>query len=290
MLRRIPRFLRVSVLLTIVAAVALTVVQSWWSGSAGSQGWTQTQWGPLGPADRDLIIRVRQANLWEQPTGQQATQMATSPAVREAGQHISDEHGQLDVKTRAIAEQLGIPLPTVPSTQQQAWMAEISAQVGANYDRTFVQRLREAHGVVIGILAQVRAGTRNSLVRQFADVGTTFVMRHIGYLESTGMVDYGALPQAPTAGLLSATATTPDLWVPLLVVVGALLTAIGLVLAFRRRPAGPVPPPTPRRGQRRVPARLEPELIRLPPAIPGPAPPVESTGPRHAVSANTRVR
>lgn len=72
MLRRIPRFLRVSILFVILSAVTLTIYQSWSSGAVGTGGWTQTQWGPLGPADRDLLVKVRQANLWEGPTGQQA--------------------------------------------------------------------------------------------------------------------------------------------------------------------------------------------------------------------------
>ena len=38
MLRRIPRFLRVSIVLAIVAAVAMTVYQSWQSGVVGTGG------------------------------------------------------------------------------------------------------------------------------------------------------------------------------------------------------------------------------------------------------------
>ena len=194
MLRRIPRFLRVSILFVILAAVTLTVYQSWSSGAVGTGGWTQTQWGPLGPADRDLLVKVRQANLWEGPTGQQAAQQASSPAVREVGEHLGTEHADLDVQTRKIADQLGVLLPTSPNATQQAWMAEISAATGSDYDRVFVQRVREAHGIVLPLLAQVRVSTRNSLMREFATVGTTFVNRHIGYLESTGLVDYSALP------------------------------------------------------------------------------------------------
>ena len=112
MLRRIPRFLRVSIVIAMVAVVTLTVYQSWSSGAVGTGGWTQTQWGPLGPADRDLLVKVRQANLWEGPTGQQAAQQASSPAVREVGQHLATEHADLDAQTRKVADQLGVLLPT----------------------------------------------------------------------------------------------------------------------------------------------------------------------------------
>jgi hypothetical protein len=72
MLRRIPRFLRLSVLVAVLLAVTVSVFQSWSSGTPGTGGWVQTQWGPLGPADRDLLVKVRLAGLWEGPTGQQA--------------------------------------------------------------------------------------------------------------------------------------------------------------------------------------------------------------------------
>jgi len=295
MLRRIPRFLRVSIVFAIVAAVTLTVYQSWSTGAVGTGGWTQTQWGPLGPADRDLLVKVRQANLWEGPTSQQAAQQASSPAVREVGQHLSAEHADLDVQTRKIADQLGVLLPTTPSAQQQGWMAEISAATGSDYDRIFIQRVREAHGIILPILAQVRVSTRNSLMRDFATVGTQFVNRHIGYLESTGLVDYNALPAPPnpSAFTFSGAPGGQDLVMPMLILVCCLLAAAGFAAAFRRKrkqkPALMVDPP------RRVPVPTD--LV----AIPGPRPvptdshpslplivPVEATGPRHAVRPRVR--
>ena len=295
MLRRIPRFLRVSLVFAIVAVIALTVYQSWSSGAVGTGGWTQTQWGPLSPEDRDLLVKVRQANLWEGPTGQQAAQQASSPAVREVGEHLGVEHADLDAQTRKIADQLGVLLPTSPNAQQQGWMAEISAATGSDYDRLFVQRVREAHGIVLPLLAQDRVSTRNSLMRDFATVGTQFVTRHIGYLESTGLVDYNALPAPPnpTAFTFSGAPGGPDLVMPMLILVGCLLAATGFAAAFRRKrkqkPVMAVDPP------RRVPAPSD--LV----AIPGPRPvstdshpslplivPVEATGPRHAVRPRVR--
>jgi predicted outer membrane protein len=295
MLRRIPRFLRVSIALAIAAAVALTVYQSWATGAVGTGGWTQTQWGPLGPADRDLLVKVRQANLWEGPTGQQAAQQASSPAVREVGAHLATEHADLDLQTRKVADQLGVLLPAAPNAQQQGWMTEISAATGSDYDRIFVQRVREAHGIVLPILAQARVSTRNSLIRDFATFGTQFVNRHIGYLESTGLVDYNALPAAPSPSVFTFSGAPggQDLVMPMLIIVCCLVAAAGFAAAFRRKrkqkPALMVDPP------RRAPAPTS--LV----AIPGPRPvstdshpslplivPVEATGPRHAVRPRVR--
>lgn len=235
MLRRIPWFLRVSVLVAVVLAVSVSVFQSWVTGVPGTGGWTQTQWGPLGPADRDLLVKVRLAGLWEAPTGQQAAQQASSEEVRELGAFLAVEHARLDEIVRREADQLGVLLPTQPNAQQQAWMKEISAATGTDYDRVFVQRLREAHGGVLPFITEVRVSTRNDKVRAFADTASEFVRRHIEHIEATGLVDYSQLPDPPSPGLFSGDRTAGDLIVPILVFAALLLAAIGLVVGLRRR-------------------------------------------------------
>ena len=59
MSRRIPGPLRWSVLAALAAVAAVVLAQYWVATSAATdqqQGWTQTRWGPLGPADRDLLM------------------------------------------------------------------------------------------------------------------------------------------------------------------------------------------------------------------------------------------
>jgi predicted outer membrane protein len=271
MLRRVPRTLRRCVLAAVLLAVTASVWQSWTSGTPGTGGYVQTAWGPLGPADRDLLVKVRLAGLWEQPTGQQAQQQASAAQVQEVGGHISGEHGQLDIRVREVADQLGVLLPSRPSAQQLAWMEEISAKTGSEYDRAFTQRLREAHGGVLPVIAQVRAGTRNELMRAFAAEADEYVSRHIQYLEGTGLVDYAALPEPPSPGLLSGERGAADLVVPALVFAAALLAALGVAGAVRNRDGE-------RRGAAREAARRDPlPLISLP------APRMPEPGPRHAI-------
>jgi predicted outer membrane protein len=167
---------------------------------------TSTEFGPLTASDVDLLVKVRQAGLWETPTGQQMQQRATNSVVREVGRRISVEHTELDAIVRQTAGQLGVTLPSQPSAQQQGWMQEISARTGAEYDRTAVNLLRQAHGKVLTVIAQVRSGTRNELVREFATTSAQFVTRHHEYLESTGLVDFASLPEPPAPAAAPAPA------------------------------------------------------------------------------------
>jgi predicted outer membrane protein len=164
---------------------------------AAGDGTRQTEFGPLTAADVDLLVKVRQAGLWETPTGQQMQQRAANAVVQDVGGRLAAEHTELDAIVRRTADQLGVTLPSQPSAQQQAWMEEISSRTGADYDRTAVNLLRQAHGKVLPFIAEVRSGTRNELVRGFATTAAQFVTRHHEYLESTGLVDFSALPEPP---------------------------------------------------------------------------------------------
>jgi predicted outer membrane protein len=164
-----------------------------------------TQFGPLSALDREFITKVRLAGLWELPAGQQAQERGTTQAVRTAGEHLIEGHTFLDARVRNIAARLGLELPNQPNPQQRQWLATLSAAHGADYDQKFANILRKAHGKVFSVVAQVRANTRNSLVRDLADDANTTVLDHIKVLEATGYVDFDALAQD------AATASPPPL-------------------------------------------------------------------------------
>ena len=79
MQRRTSRNLSRAVVVAVILAVGATIWQSWTAGMPGMSGVVATQWGPLSPADRDLIVKVRLACLWEMSTGQQVQQQGTAP-------------------------------------------------------------------------------------------------------------------------------------------------------------------------------------------------------------------
>ncbi|MEV4745356.1 DUF4142 domain-containing protein [Streptosporangium sp. NPDC049248] len=196
-----------------VAAVAVVLITPpGGTASLATEGWTQTPQGPLGPADRDLLVKVRLAGLWEIPSGQQAQQRAASKRVKEVGMHLMTDHLKLDEEVRALAAKLNVPLPSRPNTDQQSWMAQLAAvNAGAEYDLLFTRLLRQAHGKVFTVVAAVRAGTRNDLVRPFAQRAVEVVMKHMTLLESTGLVDYSTLPEppAPSPPPVTAALDTP---------------------------------------------------------------------------------
>jgi putative membrane protein len=156
-------------------------------------GTVNTQWGPLTASDRDLIIRVRLAGLWELPAAEQAMKRSNSKSVKEAADHLIVGHTDLDQRVRTVAAKLGVELPNEPNAQQQGWLQQMSNAQGEEYDRTWANLLRSAHGKIFPAIGQVRNGTRNTLVRQLASDTNQTVLDHITMLEKTGEVDFDAI-------------------------------------------------------------------------------------------------
>ncbi|BFU45333.1 DUF4142 domain-containing protein [Krasilnikovia sp. MM14-A1004] len=166
--------------------------------------------GALAAADRDFVIKVRLAGLWEIPAGEMAQDKSADPRIKEIGRNIAAQHVVLDKLTRDAAQKLGIVLPDAPNSDQQGWLGEMREADGTQFDEIYIDRLRAAHGKIFPAIATIRASTRNDTVRKLAQRANQFVMTHMTLLESSGIVDFGSLPTAPppsaAAGQPSATA------------------------------------------------------------------------------------
>jgi putative membrane protein len=158
-------------------------------------GWVNTQWGPLGPVDRSLLENVRRADLWE---GEVASvlgmQKGTTKEVRDAGKILNQGHIKLEADLRKVAAKLNVALPTEPNADQKTWIVEMQAASGTAFDEVWVDRLRAAHGKIFSAIATVRANTRNSLIRQYAEECNDAVTQHMQALERTGLVEFNTLP------------------------------------------------------------------------------------------------
>jgi putative membrane protein len=161
-------------------------------------GMTDDGAGTMSAADKDFVIKVRLAGLWEIPAGNMAQERSDDPRIVKIGKSIAEQHVVLDKLDRDAAKKLGIDLPNKPNGDQQGWLNEMRvAGTSRQFDQIFVDRLRAAHGKIFPAIATIRASTRNDSVRKLAQQANQFVLTHITLLESSGIVDYGALPTAP---------------------------------------------------------------------------------------------
>ena len=162
--------------------------------------------GRLSAADKDLVVKVRLAGLWEIPAGVMAQQRSQDPRIQKIGRDIAAQHEVLDALDRAAAKKLRIALPSTPNSDQQGWLAEMRDAEGTEFDEIYIDRLRAAHGKIFPAIGTVRATTRNDTVRKLAQQANQFVVTHMTLLESSGIVDFAALPTAPNPAAVATSA------------------------------------------------------------------------------------
>ncbi|WP_405773460.1 DUF4142 domain-containing protein [Streptomyces sp. NBC_01538] len=169
-----------------------------------------TRYGPLTEADRDFVVKVRAAGLWEYPLGEMAMRRGTSPEMREAGKHLVVGHAGLDEMCRKIAPELGVVLPNQASPQQQQFVATADAASGKQFDSTAVTIMRVTHGQIFPTIAKIRATTQNAMVLALANLANDTVLDHMTVLENTGLVNIDQVNfQQSTPPKLPKDDTTP---------------------------------------------------------------------------------
>ena len=228
------------------------------AAAPGDQGNGST----VSQSDQDVLTAVMQTAMWEIQAGGMARNQASAATVRTAAATLVTEDTALNQQAAQLAGQLGVQLPGQPDADQQGWLSQLHDEAGATFDHDYVNLARQGNGKVFTAVAAARAGTKNDLIKQFAQSAVGTVMKHMTVLEDTKLVDSAALPdpalpqttdQAPagSAGQGGASPTTAqvaqqsnsaaqpadDRPSPAVVLVGVLLIgalAWGTVMIIRR--------------------------------------------------------
>ncbi|WP_433855069.1 DUF4142 domain-containing protein [Streptomyces kronopolitis] len=156
------------------------------SGPAAAEGGGDT--GPLTALDKVFLTKVRQAGLWEMPAGRLAQTHASSEAIKRAGMHLLEGHSKLDELDREDSAALSVPIPDQASAEQQGWVEQLKKAKGRDFDQLFVDLLRASHGKIFITIGEVRATTKNTLIRRLATQANNTVQDHMDVLEDTGLV------------------------------------------------------------------------------------------------------
>ncbi|WP_330323549.1 DUF4142 domain-containing protein [Streptomyces pseudovenezuelae] len=146
--------------------------------------------GKVSEADRDFVVKVRAAGLWEYSVGLMALQKNTTKAIRTAGQQLASEDASLDAACRRTAGQLGITLPDQPSPQQLGFVSRLNADSPEQFGADMATTVRAVDGQLLMTIASVRSTTKNSLIRALAADANETVLDHIKVVEKTGLVDF----------------------------------------------------------------------------------------------------
>ncbi|MCU0757858.1 MAG: DUF4142 domain-containing protein [Steroidobacteraceae bacterium] len=126
------RFPRIALALLLLAAFAPQVAQ-------GQRG------AAVSPTAAQFAARAAASGIAEVRMSQLALDWAAAPAVRDFATQMLADHGQGNAQLEALARSKGIPLPRDPDETQRQVIARLSTLRGAEFDRVFVEAMRQAH-------------------------------------------------------------------------------------------------------------------------------------------------
>lgn len=119
-------------LLIALAAFAL-------SGAAFAQG------GKVDPADARAMKKLAAASLAEIDAGKLAAEKAKSPAVKQFGQKMVDDHTQMLDDLKKLAQEKDVSLPGTPDMEDRAKALKLRATSGDSFDKDYMSEMVKDH-------------------------------------------------------------------------------------------------------------------------------------------------
>src|SRR4051812_48534754 len=95
--------------------------------------------------DSKFIMEAAQGGMAEVQMGELANKQATSPQVKQFGQHMVDDHSKANDELKQLASGKGITLPADVGRKHQALMTRLSGLKGAQFDRTYMSEMVRDH-------------------------------------------------------------------------------------------------------------------------------------------------
>ena len=95
---------------------------------------------PLTATDQQFLTQAAQGSVSDYANGAAAVNRAQSPAVRQLGIWIMEDHDRLNIMLFALAGVHHVNLPLMASAQDQSDLSTLTAKSGADFDRAWLQQ------------------------------------------------------------------------------------------------------------------------------------------------------
>jgi len=146
----------------------------------------------LSSSDRQFITEAAQGGLAEVQLGQLASQRGTSDAVKQFGQHMVQDHTQVNNQLKQLATQKGVKLPTTIGSNNQQVKQRLSKLSGANFDRQYLKQMLQDHQKDISAFQNEAQQGQDADVKAFATQALPTLQEHLQQVSS--IVNPGVTP------------------------------------------------------------------------------------------------
>jgi putative membrane protein len=111
--------------------------------------------------------------------GQLAAQKASSPEVKNFGQHMVDDHSKANDQLKQLAAQKGVTLPASMSASQKQDMNKLSKLSGAAFDSAYVSMMVKDHKKDVAEFQKEAKSGKDSDVKSWASTTLPTLEDHL---------------------------------------------------------------------------------------------------------------
>jgi putative membrane protein len=167
----------------------------------------------LNTQDQTFLQQAQQSNLTEIAEADAALKNTSNITSREFARWMIGDHGGQAQQLTAIAQQLGVTLPTSLDTSHQAEVAQLSSLTGPAFDQAYAQGGVQDHAQTIAAFQQEIASGSNPTLIALAQQGLPLLQAHLAQssiLAANPVQGVLTLPPAPPVGAAAGTLSTQD--------------------------------------------------------------------------------
>lgn len=153
-------------LLIALAAFAL-------SGAAFAQG------GKVDSADANAMKKLAAANLAEIDAGKLAAEKAKSPAVKQFGQKMVDDHTKMLDDLKKLAQAKDVSLPGTPDMEDRAKALKLRATSGDSFDKDYMSEMVKDHEKDVQETASLAKSAKDPQLKAAIEKAHSKIQQHL---------------------------------------------------------------------------------------------------------------
>src|SRR6185369_10243655 len=131
------------------------------------------------PADRSFIIKAAQGSMAEVELGRLATQKGSNEAVKSFGQHMVDDHSNINNELSQLASKKKINVPKDIDPQHKAVENRLSKLSGDQFDKAYIDEMVKDHQKNVTVFQKVSTQTTDPELKAWIDKKLPTLQEHL---------------------------------------------------------------------------------------------------------------
>ena len=165
----------------LVAALAV-----WGAATVHAADTSGTTTSQLDRKDTSFIKDAAQGNEAEVQLGKLALEKATSPDVKQLGQHLQTDHTKANQDLMQLAQTKGVTLPTEPPRKEERLADRLQDKSGSDFDKAFAEHAIKDHQKDIQKYEKAMQNSKDADLKAYIEKCLPVLRQHLQMARNAG--------------------------------------------------------------------------------------------------------